>query len=76
MVLDNASMAVIQKFYYLKSCFSDSADKIISRITTGRQANFFVAWQLLCDRFSNKHLIIHNHIKAIFNIKSVKKILQ
>lgn len=74
MVLDNASIIVVHKFQYLKSYLSGSAEKIIAALPL-TEAKFSVAWQILCDRFSNEQLLIHNHVRAIFNIKSKGKFL-
>ena len=35
--------------------------------------HFFLAWQLLCDRFDIKRLLIQNHVSALFNIDSITK---
>lgn len=72
MIVDNPSIVPIQKFHYLKACLSDAAEKVIVSLPISG-ANFIVAWQLLCDRFNNEQLLIHNHIKAIFNIKSIRE---
>ncbi|KAJ8973954.1 hypothetical protein NQ317_008007 [Molorchus minor] len=34
--------------------------------------NYDVAWGILCERFENKELMVHNHIKALFNLREVK----
>jgi len=36
-------------------------------------ANYEVAWSTLRDRFDNNKMLVHNHIKAIFEIESVKR---
>lgn len=35
--------------------------------------NYKNAWQLLVDRYENKVLMIHNHIKAIFDYPNLQK---
>ncbi|XP_045540301.1 uncharacterized protein LOC123722487 [Papilio machaon] len=35
--------------------------------------NYLIAWNLLCDRFDNKRLLIQNHVAAIFNIETITK---
>ncbi|XP_050509113.1 uncharacterized protein LOC126886285 [Diabrotica virgifera virgifera] len=71
-IVKNNDISDIQKFHYLKSSLSGTAEKIINSIKVSA-ANFTVAWKLLCDRYSNEPLLIHNHIKSIFNLKVVNR---
>lgn len=71
-IVKNTNISAIQKFHYLKSCLSGSAEKIISSLQISA-SNFPIAWQLVCNRFSNKQLLIHNHIKSIFNLKPIRE---
>ncbi|XP_050519054.1 uncharacterized protein LOC126893145 [Diabrotica virgifera virgifera] len=71
-IVKNNDISDIQKFNYLKSSLSGTAEKIINSIKVSA-ANFTVAWKLLCDRYSNEPLLIHNHIKSIFNLKVVNR---
>ncbi|XP_050509064.1 uncharacterized protein LOC126886242 [Diabrotica virgifera virgifera] len=71
-IIQNKNISDIQKYHYLKSCVSGSAEKVIQSLTVS-SSNFIVAWNLLLDRFENKELLIHNHIKSMFNIKQIKE---
>lgn len=33
--------------------------------------NFIIAWQLICERYNNKKLLIDSHIKAIFDLPKI-----
>ncbi|XP_018571452.1 uncharacterized protein LOC108911101 [Anoplophora glabripennis] len=72
LVDNNESLSDIQKFYYLRSALEGDAVQVIKSIEVSA-ANYSHAWQLLLDRFKNKKLIIHNHIKAIFEHPGVVK---
>ncbi|XP_072375596.1 uncharacterized protein [Diabrotica undecimpunctata] len=71
-IIQNQNISDIQKFHYLKSCLSGNAEKVITSLTVS-SSNFIVAWKLLCDRFANKQLLIHNHIKSIFGLRNIKE---
>jgi len=68
----NASISEIQKFHYLKAALEGSAGQIVKSIEFSA-ANYEVAWSTLCNRFNNDKMLIHNHIKAIFEIEPVKR---
>lgn len=62
----------IQKIHYLKSSVSGSALQVISALEfTG--SNYVHAWELLENRFHNERLLVHNHVKALFNVPSISK---
>lgn len=66
LVHQNSNISDIQKYYYLKSALQGEANNIIQSIPVS-SANYTIAWDLLCDRFENKRLLVHHHIKAIFD---------
>lgn len=72
LVDSNESLHNIQKFYYLRSSLEKDASQIIKAIEVSAD-NYKNAWQLLVDRYENKPLMIHNHIKAIFEHPNVNK---
>lgn len=71
-IQENKTISDIQKFYYLRSSLEGDACKIIQSIKAS-EANYVIAWQLLKDRFENKRLIVHNHVKAIFDLPVIQK---
>ncbi|XP_050554065.1 uncharacterized protein LOC118278462 [Spodoptera frugiperda] len=68
----NDSIDEINKFHYLRASLEGSAAVVINSIEFS-SSNYSVAWQLLCDRFDNKRLLIQNHVSALFNIESIIK---
>ncbi|XP_072400699.1 uncharacterized protein [Diabrotica undecimpunctata] len=54
------------------ACITGSAERFIAAIPLSA-SNFTVTWNLLVERYSNKELLLHNHIKAIFNLKAINK---
>lgn len=67
-----SSIPTINKFHYLRAALKDSAALIIRSLDFSAD-NYIVAWDLLCDRFNNKRLLVNNHIQAIFNIETLPK---
>lgn len=68
----NTELPDIQKFYYLRSSLKGEASEVIESLEVSNE-NYRVAWDLLKDRFQNRKLITHNHIKALFNIEPITK---
>lgn len=68
----NSEIDNINKFHYLRASLEGSAALIIKSIEFSGK-NYDVAWQLICDRYDNKRLLIHNHVSSLFNIESVTK---
>lgn len=72
MINDHPSITNIQKFHYLKAALGDSAGKSIKSWEFSA-ANYEVAWKALCERFDNNKLLLHNHIKSMFDIKGMQR---
>lgn len=71
LINNNLSLSPIEKFYYLKSCLKGEAAQLIQSLEIS-QANYDIAWQMLKERYQNKKLIIHTHLKAIFELGTLK----
>ncbi|XP_072377748.1 uncharacterized protein [Diabrotica undecimpunctata] len=69
---NNLTLSEIQKYHYLRSCLGEEALKIIQSLEFAAH-NYQDAWQLLCDRFDNKRLLVNNHLKHLFEIESLPK---
>lgn len=72
MIIKNQSLNEIQKFHYLKAAVSGNAANVISSLPVSND-NFILAWKLICERYENKRLLIHSHIKAIFDLPKLNK---
>lgn len=72
MVHNSPGLNDIQKFYYLRASLDRDVLEIIKSIEVSA-SNYTFVWQFLIDRFENKKLIIHNHIRAIFEQPNIIK---
>ncbi|XP_069363471.1 uncharacterized protein [Maniola hyperantus] len=72
LVHDSDEITSIQKFHYLKSSLKGSAELVIDALEFTSD-NYSVAWDLLLNRYNNSRLLVHNHIKSIFNIQPLSK---
>ncbi|KAF9822583.1 hypothetical protein SFRURICE_010685 [Spodoptera frugiperda] len=62
----------INKFHYLRSSLSGTASLVIKSLDF-RGDNYSTAWQLLCERFDNKQMLIDKHIQALFSVETLQK---
>jgi len=60
----------ILKFQYLKLSVSGTAREEIGGLQLSED-NYDNAWKALTDRYNNKNQLIHNHIKQIYDFKSI-----
>lgn len=72
LIHNNGTIPDINKFHYLRSSLEGSAALVIKSIEFTSQ-NYEVAWDLLCQRYNNKKILINNHLKALFKIETVAK---
>ncbi|XP_072400679.1 uncharacterized protein [Diabrotica undecimpunctata] len=69
---NDPNLSNIKKFYYLKSCLTDSAAAVISSLEVTND-NYTIAWSILTDRFQNDKLIVHSHVRALFELSVIQK---
>lgn len=72
LIEENATITNIQKFHYLRAALSGIAAQVIKSIELSSD-NYKIAWDLLCDRFNNKRLLVYNHVKALFDLEVIVK---
>jgi len=72
LVHDNTKIQAVQKFNYLKSCLIGNAAQVIHSLSATAE-NYEIAWNLLRERYSNKRIIIQNHVKALFELQVMLK---
>lgn len=72
MIHNRSDLDEIQKFHYLRSALSGSALQVISALEF-TASNYLHAWDLLEIRFHNPRLLVHNHVKSLFNISPLKQ---
>lgn len=68
----NVSLNDVQKLQYLRSSLTGDACDIISALEIS-DANYKVAWRMLKERYDNKRVIVHTHVKAIIELPSMQK---
>jgi len=49
-----------------------NAAQIIQSLSSTAE-NYEIAWNLLKERYSNKRIIIQNHVRALFELQAVSK---
>lgn len=72
LIHENEEIDNINKFHYLKQYLKGSASKVIDSLAVSSN-NYDTAWSLLCERFDNKHMLVHEHIKCLFSIETLHK---
>lgn len=72
LINNNETIPDINKFHYLRSSLEGSAALVIKSIEFSSQ-NYKVAWDLLCQRYNNKKILINNHLKALFKIEPLTR---
>lgn len=72
LIHSDISIPKINKFHYLRAALKDTAASIIQSLDFSSE-NYDVAWDILCDRYNNKRLLVNNHLQAIFNIETINK---
>lgn len=72
MINGNSDIPNINKFHYLRSSLEGNASVVIKSIEFSAN-NYKVAWELLCDRYNNKNILINNHLKALFSFDAITK---
>ncbi|KAJ8967363.1 hypothetical protein NQ317_014815 [Molorchus minor] len=72
LVDENGSLSTIQKFYYLRTSLGKEPSQVIKSLDVSAK-NYEHAWKLLRERYENKSLMIHNHIKSIFECPNIPR---
>lgn len=68
----NVQLLNIQKFHYLRLSLQGVAADTIKSLQVC-DINYKLAWQLLTERFENKHLLVNNHMKALFTLPTLTR---
>jgi hypothetical protein len=70
LIHSNDSISDINKFHYLRSSLEGGAALIIKSLEFSSK-NYTIAWDLICERYDNKKVLINNHLKALFEMECV-----
>jgi len=71
LIINNQVLDDVKKFHYLLSVTND-AQELIQNLPVTHQ-NFHVAWNSLCDRYNNEHLIAAAHMKSLLSLPVINK---
>ncbi|XP_072403050.1 uncharacterized protein [Diabrotica undecimpunctata] len=72
LINNNSSISNVQRFHYLKRSLQGEAFEIIANLQVTHD-NFPIAWNLLCDQYTDKRALLHVHTKALFDIHPIKR---
>lgn len=72
LIHNNKQLDDMSRFLYLKSCLGTEASKVIEHLDVV-SSNYNVALQLLEKRYTDKRLLIHNHVKGIIEFPRIIK---
>lgn len=62
----------MQKLQYLCASLTGEAGDVINSLEIS-DVNYEIAWRLLKERYDNKRVIVHTHVKAIMELPSMSK---
>ncbi|KAJ8965330.1 hypothetical protein NQ314_004210 [Rhamnusium bicolor] len=68
----NQSLSEIQKYHYLRAALEGSAAQVVRSLEFSAN-NYSVAWDTLLNRYNNENVLVHNHVKAIFDIPALNR---
>ncbi|KAF2883715.1 hypothetical protein ILUMI_22465 [Ignelater luminosus] len=60
------------KLHYLRASLTGKVAETIKSLAIS-SANYQIAWDSVNDRFNNSRILVHNHIKALFNTEVIAK---
>lgn len=72
LIHSNKSINNIQKYHYLRASLEGEALKVIQSLEFSSD-NYTIAWEVLCKRFDNSRLLVHSHVKSIFEMENLTK---
>lgn len=71
-IVNNSSLSAIQRFQYLLSALHGEARQLVQNISIS-EANFKIAYDLICNRYDNKKLLASQHVKALLSLPTAHK---
>lgn len=69
---NNTALSDVEKLRYLRGQLTGAAALVIHGVQI-TDANYAVAWDLLCKRFENKRFCVENYVRSIFELKPIPK---
>jgi len=61
-----------QRFQYLRASLTGDANAVINSLELS-DANYYIAWSILRERYDNKRVIVQTHVKTIMDLPTMTK---
>nr|CAI5825554.1 unnamed protein product [Callosobruchus analis] len=72
LIHSNDSLNDLQKFHYLKASLGGIAAQLV-KPTPFIAENYSIAWSALCDEYDNSKVLIHEHVRSLFQLSSIHR---
>lgn len=72
LIHSNPQLTMVQKLHYLRASVIGEAARMIAPLDLTAN-NYLVAWNLLKERYENKHMLIKRHMAGLLLISPLKK---
>nr|CAI5823178.1 unnamed protein product [Callosobruchus analis] len=72
LIHSNDSLNDLQKFHYLKASLGGIAAQLV-KPTPFIAENYSIAWSALCDEYDNSKVLIHEHVRSLFQLSSIRR---
>ena len=72
LIVKNDRLSNIQRFHYLLSSLKGEPHQLIQNLPISG-ANFPIAWETICRRYTNKKLIATQHVNSLLSLQSCQK---
>nr|XP_029708334.1 uncharacterized protein LOC109416695 [Aedes albopictus] len=72
LIHSNPQLTMVQKLHYLRASVIGEAARMIAPLDLTAN-NYLVAWNLLKERYENKHMLVKRHMAGLLLISPLKK---
>lgn len=72
LIHNNSQIGAIQKFHYLRASLESAAAEVMNSLEFSAD-NYTISWDLICSRYNNTKLLVHNHLKSLFDFPAMTR---
>ncbi|XP_066152184.1 uncharacterized protein [Euwallacea fornicatus] len=72
LIHNNDRLSHIQKFHYLRASLRDVASRVLGTLELS-EGNYDIAWATLSERYDNKRVLVHIHLKTLVEVESMHR---
>ncbi|XP_066157588.1 uncharacterized protein [Euwallacea fornicatus] len=72
LIHNNDRLSRIQKFHYLRASLRDAASRVLGTLELS-EGNYDIAWTTLSERYDNKRVLVHIHLKTLVEVESMHR---